>query len=145
MRMIASVGSTIASAITPFERRGLCVLVVVDLPAPVDDVALLVGLLDRDVGHEPSRGGAVRVVLARLEEDAVAGADDLDRPALTLAEADALGDPDRLAARVRVPGGARAGREVHGGGADLRRLARRRNGVEVNGAGEPLARAVTGF
>jgi hypothetical protein len=44
------------------------------------------------------------VVLIRLEEDAVAGADDLDRAALALAETDALGDPDRLPARVRVPG-----------------------------------------
>jgi hypothetical protein len=32
------------------------------------------------------------VVLVRLEEDAVARADDLDRPAAPLAEADALGD-----------------------------------------------------
>jgi hypothetical protein len=58
------------------------------------------------------------VVLARLEEDAVAGPDHLDRAARALAEADTLGDPDRLAMRVRVPGGARAGREVDGGGAD---------------------------
>ena len=36
--------------------------------APGDDVALLVGLLHRDVGHEPCRGGAVPVVLAGLED-----------------------------------------------------------------------------
>jgi hypothetical protein len=29
-----------------------------------------------------------------------------------------LGDEDRLAVRVGVPGGARAGREVHGGGGE---------------------------
>jgi hypothetical protein len=40
------------------------------------------------------------VVLARLEEDSVAGADDLDRSAAPLAEPDALRDPDGLAVRV---------------------------------------------
>ena len=58
------------------------------------------------------RRGAVPVLLARLEEDAVAGADDLDRAARALAEADALGDPDRLAVRVGVPRSSRARREV---------------------------------
>jgi hypothetical protein len=58
------------------------------------------------------------VFLARLEEDAVAGADDLDRVAAPLAEAYALGDPDRLAVRVRVPGGARAWHEVDAARAD---------------------------
>jgi hypothetical protein len=53
---------------------------------------------------------AVTGFLAWLEEDAVAGADDLGRAAASLAEADAFGDPDRLAVRVRVPGGARAPR-----------------------------------
>jgi hypothetical protein len=47
----------------------------------------------------------VPVVFARLEEDAVAGADDLDSAAFVLAEADAFGDPDCLAVRMRVPGG----------------------------------------
>ena len=56
-------------------------------------------------------GGAVPVILARLEEHAVAWSDGLDRAALALAEADTFGDEDRLAVRVGVPGGARAGRE----------------------------------
>ena len=73
---------------------------------------LVVGLLHRDVRHEPRRGGAVPVLLARLEEDAVSGPDHLDRAAAPLAEADAFGDPDRLAVWVRVPGGAGARREV---------------------------------
>jgi hypothetical protein len=47
--------------------------------------------------------------LARFEEDAVSGADHLDRRAAALAVADALEDVDRLAVRVGVPGGARAG------------------------------------
>jgi hypothetical protein len=49
------------------------------------------------------------VVLAGLEEDAIARADELDRSALALAEADAFGQEDRLAVRcvcqaVRAPG-----------------------------------------
>ena len=52
------------------------------------------------------------VLFARLEEDAIAGADDLDRAAAPLREAEALEHEDRLAVRMRVPGGARARREV---------------------------------
>jgi hypothetical protein len=51
-------------------------------------VAFVVDLQHREVGHEAVRGGAVPMVLARLEEDAVARADDLDRAAPPLAEAD---------------------------------------------------------
>ena len=63
-------------------------------------------------------GGAVPVVLAWLEEDAVAGPDHLDRAAFALAEADALADPDRLPMRMRVPGAASAGGEVNDGGTE---------------------------
>jgi hypothetical protein len=48
------------------------------------------------------------VVLAGLEEHAVAGADDLDRAAAALAESESLGDEDGLAERVGVPCGPRA-------------------------------------
>ena len=88
------------------------VLLVADVVAPGRGVALVVDLEHRDVGHEARRRRAVPVLLARLEEHAVAGPDDLDGPAAPLAQADALEDPDRLTVRVRVPGGARAGREV---------------------------------
>ena len=91
---------------------GAAVLLVGDVFAPGDGAARVVGLLDRDVGHEAVGGGAVPVVLAGLEEHAVAGADLLYRAALALAEADALGDIDRLPERVGVPGGAGAGSEV---------------------------------
>ena len=80
--------------------------------APDDGAARVVGLLHGDVDHEAVGGGAVPVVLAGLEEHAIAGADGLDRPTLALARADALGDEDRLAERVGVPGRAGAGREV---------------------------------
>jgi len=48
------------------------------------------------------------VLFAGLEEDAVAGADDLDRAAAVLRASGALGDVDRLVVRVGVPSGARA-------------------------------------
>ena len=61
------------------------------------------------MGHEAVGRGAVPVVLAGLEEHAVAGADLLDRAAFALAATDALGDEDRLAdgwvcQAVRAPG-----------------------------------------
>src|SRR4051812_24844802 len=81
------------------------------------------------------------VVLAWLEEDAIAWPDQLDRPALPLAQANALGDPDRLTVRVRVPGGARTRGEMHCCGADRRLLRRRSHGVDEDRSGEPVVRA----
>ena len=66
-------------------------------------VAFRVDVEHRDVSHEARRRGAMPVVLARLEEHTVAGADDLDRPAATLGQADAFGDEDGLAVGMRVP------------------------------------------
>src|SRR5215213_8764563 len=62
-----------------------------DVLAPADGAALVVDFLHRDVGHEAVGGRTVPVVLAGLEEDPVAGPDDLDLPAAPLAEAEALG------------------------------------------------------
>src|SRR5436309_2815521 len=97
------------------------------------------------MGHEAVRSRAVPVLLARLEEDAIAGADHFDRPAAPLAEADALGDPDRLAVRVRVPRGARARREMDAARAKARAGRRGRDRVDEDGAGEPLARPGRGL
>jgi hypothetical protein len=77
--MIASVASTIrgssrsstrtspghtsphrASATTLLKWRRLRVLVAADGPTPLDGLALLAALLDRDVGHEAGRRGAVQ-------------------------------------------------------------------------------------
>jgi hypothetical protein len=88
-------------------RRRRRVLLVGDVLAPSDRAASVVARLHGDVHHEAAGRGAVPVVLARLEEHAVTGSDGVDRPALTLAQADALGDEDRLAVGVRVPGGVR--------------------------------------
>src|SRR4051794_10355957 len=114
------------------------VLLVGDVLAPGHRAAGLVVLLHGDVDHEAIRGGAVPVVLSRLEEDAVAGADDLDGAALALAEPDALGDEDRLAVRMGVPGGAGARREVDAGGGERRGPGGRGDGVDVDVAREPV-------
>src|SRR3954454_18642719 len=115
------------------------------MAAPGDRAARHIGLLDRDVGHQPGGCGAVPVVLTGLEEDAVAGADHLDLAALALAEADAFGEPDRLAMRLRVPGGARARCEVDGRSAERGYVARRGDRVDVDRAGEPVARPISGL
>ena len=86
----------------------LAVLLVSDKLAPGHDAAGLIGLLHHQVGHEAVRRCAVPVFLAGLEEDAIAGPNLLDWPATPLAPADALGDVDRLAERVGVPGRAGA-------------------------------------
>src|SRR5690242_2958190 len=124
-------------------RRGP-VLVVGDVLAPGHGAAALVVLLHGDVGHEAIRSGAVPVLLAGFEEDAVAGPDDLDRAAVALAAADALGDEDRLAVRVRVPRGAGAGREVHERGGEGGAAGGRGDGVDVDVAGEPVGGALLG-
>src|SRR4051812_13190280 len=121
------------------------VLLVAHVPAPVHGAARVVDLLHCEMGHEAVRGGAVPVVLAGLEVDAVARPDDFDRAALALAQADALGDEDRLPEGVGVPGGAGAGSEVDAGRRQPRGLRRYRHRVDVDGAGEPVARACVGL
>src|SRR5215208_45357 len=116
------------------------VLLVGDVFAPGDGAAGVVGLLHRYVGHEAVRGGAVPVVLSGIEVDAVARADDLDGAAAALAEPHALGDVDGLPKRVGVPGGPSAGGEVDARGPEAGWLRRCRDGVDVDRAGEPLAR-----
>ena len=59
-----------------------------------------------------SGNGAVPVILAGLEEHAVAGTDHFDRAAAVLREADAFDHVDRLPVRMGVPGGTCARREV---------------------------------
>jgi hypothetical protein len=71
---------------------------------------LIVAFVDREVDHEPVGCCTVPVLLVGLEEDAVPGADGLDRPSVALAQTYARGDEDGLAERVAVPMGAgRAG------------------------------------
>src|SRR5918999_5120707 len=101
---------------SPIDGRRGVVLLVAYVLAPGDGAARFVDLLHGYVGHEAVRGGAVLVVLTRLEEHAVAGADHLDLSAAALAEADSLGDVDGLAVGVGVPGGSGARGEVDAAG-----------------------------
>src|SRR5438132_1045619 len=76
------------------DRRRRGVLLVSDVVAPRCGVAVLVDLEHRDVRHEPCWRGAVPVLLARIEEDAVAWANHLDWPAAPLRAPDAFEDVD---------------------------------------------------
>ena len=80
-----------------------------------------------------------------LEDDPVAGRMTSMGPPRALAEADALQDPDRLAVRVRVPGGAGARREVDARSADPRFARRCRDAVDIDVAGEPVAWPTSGL
>src|SRR6266852_8940588 len=116
------------------------VIRVADMVSPGGTVAFRVDVEHRDVSHEARRRGAMPVVLARLEEHTVAGADDLDRPAATLGQADAFGDEDGLAVGMRVPRRAGPRREVDAARGEARRIGRRRKRVHVHRSRKPLAR-----
>src|SRR5439155_7734526 len=100
---------------------------------------------DRDVHHEAGRRRSMPVVLTGREVDAIAGADDLDRTAIALAETDAFGHEERLPERVRVPCGPRAGREVHHRRRGSRRRRWTRDRVDVDVAREPVAWGLGGI
>ena len=115
--------------------RSAGVLRVRDVSSPHGVGPVVRDLLHRQVRHERRRSGAVPVDLVGLEEHGVTGADGLDRAALGLGEPGAFGHVDRLPERVRVPGRARAGREVH---AQQPHVRAGRDRVDPGVAGEPL-------
>ena len=78
-------------------------------------------------------GRPVPVLLAGSEPDHVAGMDLLYRAALALGPAAAGRDDQRLAERMRVPGGAGAGLEGHDGAGDTRRGAALEERVDPHG------------
>src|SRR5439155_23510912 len=87
--------------------RGGPVLLVGDVLEPRDVVAVE-RLLHRDVHHRDGRRGAVPVLLVGRDPHRVAGADLAHRPAPQLDPPHAGEDVQRLAERMRVPGGARS-------------------------------------
>src|SRR5690348_10779582 len=91
----------------------VAVFVVRDELPPGRGDSLVVDVEERKMAHEAVWRRTVPVLLVRLEEDPVTRLEDLDRAAAPLGSADALEDVDRLAVRMGVPRGARAGREMH--------------------------------
>src|ERR1035441_8082010 len=81
-------------------------------------------LLDRDVGHCGGWRRAVPVLFSGREPDDVAGADFFDGAAQALRAAEAGGDDEGLAERVRMPGGAGTGLEGDMGANDSRWVGR---------------------
>ena len=90
------------------------------------------------------RGGAVPVLLVGVGVDDVAGTDVEDGLAAGLDEPDALGDVERLAHGVRMPGRAGTGGEMDRVHPHPRRLLAADDGVEVHVTGEPFGRALPG-
>jgi len=108
---------------------------------PGDDLSVVVGFMDSDVGHEPVGCGAVSVLLARFDAGHVAGAHLLGGATSAGDVADAVGDVQRLAAGVGVPGGAGAGGEADVGAADGGLAVGVADAVDVDGAREPVTGA----
>ena len=81
------------------------ILFVADLFHPVDRAAVQ-RLLNGDMHHRAPARRAVPVLLAGLKPHDVTGPDCLDRPAPTLHPSGARRHNQRLAERVRMPGGA---------------------------------------
>jgi hypothetical protein len=89
-------------------------------------------------------GGAVYCSSVTYSPQVTGLPDRLDRAAFALAEADALGDEDRLPKRVGMPRRPCARGEVHAGRAEARRCRARGDHVDVDVAGEPVGRALHG-
>src|SRR6185437_11531805 len=96
------------------------------------------------MGHRGGRRGAVPVLLARREPDHVTRPDFLDRAALALHPAEARGDDQGLAERMRMPGGPRTGLEEDDGAPDPGRIGRLEQRVDAYRAGEILGRSLAG-
>jgi hypothetical protein len=81
----------------------------------------------------------------RVDVDDVPGADLLDIAASPSDQADAVGDVERLALGVAVPGGAGAAGEPDVGAADGRLLVGVADAVDADGPGEPVLGSGTGL
>src|SRR5918993_1266025 len=92
------------------------------------------------MGHCRGGRGAMPVLLARREPDHLSGADLLDGPTLTLNQTVAGRDDQGLAQRMRVPRGAGAELEGHARAADAGRIAGLEQGIDPDGASEPVGR-----
>src|SRR5580704_16222883 len=117
--------------------QSIAVLFVADLFHPVDDFAFE-RFLNRDVRHRRRRRGTVPMLLARREPDDVTRPDFLDRAALPLHPADAGGHDQRLAERMAVPGGTRAGLESDAGASTAGRIGCLEQRVDADRAAEPV-------
>jgi len=93
------------------QRESAAILLVGHLFQPVGMDAVK-RLLHGDMCHRRFRGSTVPVLFISRKRDDVAGPDLLYRPAPALREAGARDDVERLAKRMGVPMGARAGLET---------------------------------
>jgi len=120
-------------------REGVVVVLVADGIEPGCVVAMFVDFEYGYVDHKSIGGRAVPVLLAGFEEDAVTRADELEWAATALGKSNALGYKDGLAVGVGMPGGAGAWCEVDGAATDASAVGGRRDRIDVDRAGEPVA------
>src|SRR5262245_36208762 len=104
------------------------VLLARDLFHPVDDFPVE-RFLNGVMCHRDIRACAMPVLLIRLEPNHITWADFLDRPAPLLNPTGAGRDDQRLAERMRMPGGPRAGFKSDTRPARPRRIGRLKEGI----------------
>ena len=115
-----------------------------DVFQPDDIRSVPVNFLHRQVDHIVAGRGTVPVAFVRLEPDRIANIDGFDGFAFSLNLGDAADNVNRLAGRVRVPGG--AGSVVKRDPVDLhpRRRLQGKDFVDGDGAGEVRGGAGSG-
>ena len=122
-----------------FDRRRRAVLRIRDVRTPHRDIAFVVHFGHRNMSHETRRRCSVPVIFARLEEDAITGADHFDWASATLRKSEAFGYVDRLTIRMRVPRRSRPRREMNGARIDAENARRRGYRIEEHRTREPIA------
>src|SRR4051794_37485926 len=126
--------------------RCCCLVVAVRyVGKPRDDLALAVGLLHGDMGHESVRCRAVPMLFIGLDVDDIAGPNFPDRSVSTGDESDAVRHIESLALGVTVPGGAGAGGEPDMCAADGGLVVGVAHCVDEHRAGEPVTRPLPGL
>src|SRR5579863_780412 len=119
------------------------VLLVADLLHPIDILAVEL-FLNRDMAHGRGHARAVPVLFAWRKPHDIAGTNFLDWAALALRPAATGRDDQRLAERVRMPGGASARLEGDQSAGDARGIRRGEQRIDAHRAREPIRRAFIG-
>src|SRR4051812_33847221 len=154
--MIASVGSTIAGSARSSKRTSRApyntapcishlsfVLLVGDVFEPIHRLAIEL-LLHGDVRHRRGGRRAMPVLFARGKPDDVTGSNLFNGSAPALDAARPGCHDQRLAERMGVPGGARAGLECHGRTRSSGGSGGLKERIDTDGAGKPVTGSFRG-
>src|SRR3954447_10761634 len=119
------------------------VLRIADLLQPVDRATVQL-FLNRDVAHRCGGTRTMPMLLARRKPDDIARAYFLDGTTVALHSAKARCNNQRLAERMRVPGGACTRLEGNERDAHARGVTRIMQWIDPHGTGKPIRRAFAG-